>query len=61
MKKLTDKEHQLVMQMFIGKVAEIIGFDKCLELIRESKKDLGLTPTKTFQERLEEKKLENKK
>ena len=43
MKKLTDKEHQLVMQMFIGKVADIIGFDKCLELIRESKKDLGLT------------------
>lgn len=42
MEKLTDKEHQLVMQMFIGKVAEIIGFDKCLELIRESKEDLGL-------------------
>ena len=58
MRKLTDKEHKLVMQMFIGKVADIIGFDKCLELIRESKKDLGLTPTTTFQERLEEKESE---
>ena len=46
MEKLTDKEHRLVMQMFIGKVANIIGFDKCLELLRESKEDLGLTNKK---------------
>jgi hypothetical protein len=60
MEKLTDKEYKLVMQMFIGKVSDIIGFDKCLELLRESKKDLGFTPRKTFQERLEDKELENK-
>ena len=60
MEKLTDKEHQLVMHMFIGKVAGIIGFDKCLELIRESKEDLALDHRKTFQERLEKKDLEYK-
>ena len=46
MEKLTEKEHRLVMQMFMGKVADIIGFDKCLELIRESKEDLGLIKIK---------------
>ena len=46
MEKLTDKQHLLVMQMFMGKVADIIGFDKCLELIRESKKELGIIKNK---------------
>lgn len=42
-KKLTAKQHKLVMQMFVGKVSNIIGFDECLKLIKESKEDLGLT------------------
>lgn len=42
MRKLTEKEYKSLMQMFIGKVSDIIGSDKCLELIKESKKDLGL-------------------
>ena len=46
MEKLRVKEHRLLMQMFMGKVADIIGFDKCLELLRESKEDLGLTNKK---------------
>ena len=40
MEKLTEKQTAQVMQLFIGKVADIIGFDKCTELIRESKKEL---------------------
>jgi hypothetical protein len=38
MRKLTDLEHKLVMQLFMGKVVDIIGIDKVLELIKESKK-----------------------
>ena len=30
------KEENLVKQLFIGKVSEIIGFDKTLELLKES-------------------------
>jgi len=31
------KEENLVKQLFIGKVSEIIGFDKTLELLKEAK------------------------
>lgn len=60
MRQLTDKEHQLVMQLFVGMVANIIGFGKCTELIIESKRALGFEDKKTFQERLEELKQEKK-
>lgn len=36
-RKLTDKEYRLVIQLFIGKVTDEIGIDKTLELIREAK------------------------
>ena len=38
MRKLTDLEYKLVIQLFIGKVADEIGFNKTLELLREAKK-----------------------
>jgi hypothetical protein len=35
--KEMEKQQKLEKQLFIGKVSEIIGFDKTLELLRESK------------------------
>jgi len=34
---MTTKE-KLVNQLFIGKVSEILGFDKTLELLKEAKR-----------------------
>jgi hypothetical protein len=35
--KEMEKKQKLEKQLFIGKVSEIIGFDKTVELLRESK------------------------
>jgi hypothetical protein len=35
--KEMEKQQKLEKQLFIGKVSEIIGFDKTVELLRESK------------------------
>ena len=35
---LTEKEQKLLHQLFIGKVADRLGFDKTMELLVESKK-----------------------
>jgi hypothetical protein len=35
--KEMEKKEKLKRQLFIGKVSEIIGFDKTVELLRESK------------------------
>jgi hypothetical protein len=35
--KKMEKKQKLEKQLFIGKVSEIIGFDKTVELLRESK------------------------
>lgn len=35
-----EKKEKLERQLFIGKVSEIIGFDKTLELLRESKQQI---------------------
>jgi hypothetical protein len=35
--KEIEKKQKLEKQLFIGKVSEIIGFDKTVELLRESK------------------------
>jgi hypothetical protein len=36
--KEMEKKQKLEKQLFIGKVSEIIGFDKTVELLKESKK-----------------------
>lgn len=38
MSKLTEKQTKLIHQLFIGKVADVLGFDKTLELLKEAKK-----------------------
>jgi len=38
--KEMEKKEKLQRQLFIGKVSEIIGFDKTLELLRESKQEI---------------------
>jgi hypothetical protein len=38
--KEMDKKEKLQRQLFIGKVSEIIGFDKTLELLKESKQEI---------------------
>ena len=38
--KEMEKKEKLKHQLFIGKVAEIFGFDKTLELLKECKKEL---------------------
>ena len=38
--KEMEKKEKLVRQLFIGKVSEIIGFDKTLELLKESKQTI---------------------
>jgi hypothetical protein len=35
-----EKKQKLEKQLFIGKVSEIIGFDKTLELLKESKEQI---------------------
>ena len=44
MEKLTEQEHDKetaqLMLVFIRKVADVIGLDKCIELIIESQKEL---------------------
>jgi hypothetical protein len=39
--KEIEKIEKLTKQLFIGKVAEIIGFEKTLELLRESNKTMN--------------------
>lgn len=38
--KEIEKKQKLEKQLFIGKVCEIIGFDKTLELLKESKQEI---------------------
>ena len=38
--KEMEKKEKLERQLFIGKVSEIIGFDKTLELLKESKQEI---------------------
>jgi hypothetical protein len=38
--KKMEKKEKLERQLFIGKVCEIIGFDKTLELLKESKEQI---------------------
>jgi hypothetical protein len=38
--KKMEKKQKLEKQLFIGKVSEIIGFDKTLELLKESKNQI---------------------
>ena len=38
--KEMEKKEKLERQLFIGKVSEIIGFDKTLELLKESKHEI---------------------
>lgn len=38
--KSMDVKQKLEKQLFIGKVCEIIGFDKTLELLKESKEQI---------------------
>ena len=38
--KKMEKKEKLERQLFIGKVSEIIGFDKTLELLKESKQEI---------------------
>ena len=38
--KKMEKIEKLERQLFIGKVSEIIGFDKTLELLKESKQEI---------------------
>jgi hypothetical protein len=38
--KEMEKKEKLQRQLFIGKVSEIIGFDKTLELLKESKQEI---------------------
>jgi hypothetical protein len=40
--KKMEKKEKLEKQLFIGKVCEIIGFDKTLELLKESKDKIEL-------------------
>ena len=39
--KEMEKKERLTRQLFIGKVAEIIGFEKTLELLKESEKTIN--------------------
>jgi len=39
--KEMDKKEKLTRQLFIGKVVEIIGFEKTLELLKESEKTIN--------------------
>jgi hypothetical protein len=39
--KEMDKKEKLTRQLFIGKVVEIIGFEKTLELLKESEKTMN--------------------
>ena len=36
-----EKKEKLTRQLFIGKVVEIIGFEKTLELLKESEKTIN--------------------
>jgi hypothetical protein len=36
-----EKKEKLTRQLFIGKVAEIIGFEKTVELLKESEKTIN--------------------
>ncbi len=36
-----EKKEKLIRQLFIGKVVEIIGFEKTLELLKESEKTIN--------------------
>jgi hypothetical protein len=38
--KEMEKKEKLTRQLFIGKVAEIIGFEKTVELLKESEKTI---------------------
>jgi hypothetical protein len=40
LRKLDDNEVKLVNQLFMGKVSDMIGIDKTLDLVRECKRDL---------------------
>tara|TARA_R110000803_G_scaffold76454_3_gene141099 strand:+ start:103 stop:237 length:135 start_codon:yes stop_codon:yes gene_type:complete len=37
-KMVSEKDLKLIHQLFIGKVSDVIGFEKTIELLRESKK-----------------------
>ena len=39
--KEMEKKERLTRQLFIGKVAEIIGFEKTLKLLKESEKTIN--------------------
>ena len=39
--KEIEKKEKLTRQLFIGKVVEIIGFEKTLELLKESEKTIN--------------------
>ena len=39
--KEMEKKEKLIRQLFIGKVAEIIGFEKTVELLKESEKTIN--------------------
>jgi|SanBayMetagenome_1026888.scaffolds.fasta_scaffold13701_2 hypothetical protein len=39
--KEMEKKEKLTRQLFIGKVVEIIGFEKTLELLKESEKTIN--------------------
>ncbi len=39
--KEMEKKEKLTRQLFIGKVAEIIGFEKTVELLKESEKTIN--------------------
>jgi hypothetical protein len=39
--KEIEKKQRLTRQLFIGKVAEIIGFEKTVELLKESEKTIN--------------------
>jgi hypothetical protein len=39
--KEMEKKERLTRQLFIGKVAEIIGFEKTVELLKESEKTIN--------------------
>jgi hypothetical protein len=39
--KEMEKKEKLIRQLFIGKVVEIIGFEKTLELLKESEKTIN--------------------
>ena len=39
-KNLNEKETKLIYQLFIGKVSDELGFEKTIELLKESKKQI---------------------